>query len=602
MRFFSSPLRAAVLVLLLLPLAGTDRALQTAAAEVSNEARTPGEIFERKPSIHECMAYVARDLKARWEADTKQPPAVLLLVVDPTTSMKNEIAELRSGLEVAWSEGPKGMRIGVYGVGAQEYAEPSRLPTDSNSALSALSFLPLDGPKNVHAEIRGAAKLLRKVNGGPKAMLFVSEEGGEGEDDVEATRDAVLDSEAAFYCIAGESAFERCWIQDYEPRPGLEAAGLSERYNPLPRKKTKNALYMGGDTAFGLVPYRWEFDLAQTEFYWVRPPKYPVPSGYGYWSLATLAYSSGGRYFVFDFAQAALNKRQQRKRKSLYDYTRLAMVAPDLRPRSKILKSLNKDWRAHAIVRIWQHLANEATPIIGTLGTLERRGASLQPRPARPLRSTANPRQWYTDLDEVREAKELCKSRIKMVEEALKWWSTANGREREEKAGEDPLKERLEADFQFLGVQLKKVQFHWYEALSALDTITELDVTYREVQIRPGPIAAGVALPRRRVDLKSEERNARFAEVMLAQQRLARKFPRTPWALCLQKGHLLSFSKNVRIVEQEPERRRPETNPKDGEGDRKREPKPKPKPPRPSAPPPPGPRPGSGAGGPTTGG
>jgi len=602
MRSFSGPLRAAALALALLPLIGPSAAVPTAHAEVSNEARTPAEIYERKNSIHECLEYVAGDLKARWEADTDQAPAVLLLAVDPSTSMRNELVQLRSGLDVAWRAGPKGMKIGVYGIAVEEYAEPSRLPTDSDSALSALSFLPLDGPKNIHAEIRAAAKLLRKVEGGPKALLLVTEEGGEGEDDVEATRNAVLDSEAAFYCIAGEAAFERCWILDYQPRSGFEAAGLTERYNPLPRRKTKNAIYLGGDTAFGLVPYRWEMNLAQTEFRWVSPPNYPVPSGFGYWPLATLAYSSGGRYFVFDFAEAALNKRQQRRRKSLYEYSRLAMVAPDLRPRSKVLKSLNKDWRAHAIVRIWQHLANEATPIVQTLGTLERRGSSLQTRPTRALRSQTNPRAWYTDLDEVREAKELCKSRIEKLHEALKWWSTANGREREEKPGEDPLKERLEADFQFLGVQLKKVHFHWHEALAALETITELDVTYREVQIRPGPISVGVSMPRRKVDLETDERNARFAEVMLAQQRMARKFPSTPWSVCLQKGVLLTFSKNVKIVEQVPERgTRPERKPRGGDG-KKPKPKPKPKPRTPPPPPPPGPRPGSGTGGPTTGG
>ena len=47
--------------------------------------------------------------------------------------------------------------------------------------------------------------------------LFVSSD-AEGEDDVEDTRDELLDAGAAFYCIAPEAAFERCWLEDWNPR------------------------------------------------------------------------------------------------------------------------------------------------------------------------------------------------------------------------------------------------------------------------------------------------------------------------------------------------------------------------------------------------
>ena len=61
---------------------------QPAHGEVASEARTPGEIYERKKHLGEIVRYVAKDLKARWEADKEQPPAELLLVIDPTTSQR----------------------------------------------------------------------------------------------------------------------------------------------------------------------------------------------------------------------------------------------------------------------------------------------------------------------------------------------------------------------------------------------------------------------------------------------------------------------------------------------------------------------------------
>jgi len=429
-------------------------------------------------------------------------------------------------------------------------------------------------------------------------MLLLSQQGGEGADDVEKTRDVLFDADIAFYCIAGEAAFERSWRQTFEPRPELVDAGLVERQHPQPRRKKKGELYYGGETAFGLVPYAWEFDLAQSEFFWVRPPLYPVPSGFGYWSLATLAYTSGGRYFIFDFPSKELSKRQNKRRMSLYEYSRMTLVAPDLRPRTKVLKSLSKDWRAQAIVQIWQTLADEKTPIIQALGTIERRGRALVMRPARPVRSAANPRAWYEDMSHVREAKDLIQKRIDVVERVVGWWRSANAKERTARPGADPLGERIEADFQLLGVNLKKVRFQLFEALAALDSIRKLDVTYRRARILPRRIMSGLKLPAKRVDLGSEDRNHRFADVVLAQRRIANRLAGTPWALSLQKGNLKTFGKDVRLIEEPPTL--PTPKPPRGKG--KGKPKAPVLPPTPPPRPPDGPRPGSGSGGPVTGG
>ncbi len=608
-----SPWKTASALLLPLLLLGLGDRVRPARAEGSSEARTSAEIFERKQRVAQCLVYVARDLKTRWEADRTQPPAELVLVIDPTTTMNDEIAAIRAALKDVWLEGPAGLRVGVYGIRADVWAAPSRVPNDADGQLASLAFLPVDGPRNLLAGLRDAADRFAQSGEGPKALLLISQAYEGSEDDVEATRDAIMDSGAAFYCICGEAGFERAWLQEFQARdyPDL---GITERYNPRPRKRKANALYYGGEVAFGLIPYRWEFDLAQADFVWVRPPRYPVPSGFGFWPLATLCYTSGGRYFVYDFTLPANHPSRRaprdpkkkkkgwwkRRRKTTYDYSRLSLLAPDLRPRARILKSMNKDWRVQTIVRIWERLANDALPVLQRLGALERRGSTLVTRPERPVRSQPPALTWFEDMRDVKKAQGFVRDRLAAVETTIKWWESANGRERKAKPGADPLDERIEADFQLLGVQLRKVRFHHNEALAALATIKPLDVTYRRARILPQPFMIGVTMPKQKVDLKDDVRNARWAEVFLAQARVARKYPNTPWSAVLKKGWMMTFRKDVQIIPQERRVRRTRPEAREGEGDGAKGKKPRPKP-TPRPPPPPGPRPGSGGGGPVTG-
>ncbi|MHC5011626.1 MAG: hypothetical protein ACYTG6_11880, partial [Planctomycetota bacterium] len=439
-----------ILVLLpLLALVARGAGLRPVTADVSSEARTPAEVYERRGHLADCIVYVAKDLRVRYEADPDRGPAVLMLVVDPTPTLADELKVLGEALAEVWREGPEGLRVGVMGAMA-EYSEPSGIRRQAESALAGLAFLPAPGPKNIHEWVRqGARQLGREASRGPKALLLVTEE-GEGEHDVEATRDVLLERDISFYAIAPEAAFERCWMRTFTPREHPDA-GLTETFHPAPRPRAAGALFYGGDTAFELVPYKWEFDLAQAEFVWVRPPRYPVPSGFGYWSLATLAYSTGGRYFIYDFTSSPTRGRTRGRRDHrtlLYDYSRMNLVAPDLRPRRRILKDLAADWRAETIIRIWGHLADEANPVLQSIGTLERVGGSLAMRPARPVRSTANPEPWYYDMGDVREAIELVRGRLNAVEQALKWWSSANARARTPRGESNPLQERIEADFQ----------------------------------------------------------------------------------------------------------------------------------------------------------
>lgn len=576
-------------------LLGLFAALPGRIAWTDGAARTPAETYERKSSIRDCLVHVAADLAARQKALALPGPAQLVIVLDTTSSMNNEVAAIRAALAEMWEAGPPGLEVGVYGVLAQGPLMPTRIPGRVESALERFAFIPEDGPRNILAEVRAALPLLAKDVRGPRAVLLVSEEAGEAEDDVEATRDALYTADAAFYAIAAEAAFERAWNQPFAPRD-CPKQQLTERYDPAPRRMERGTLFFGGDAAFGLVPYLWEGGLAQTEFHWVRPPSYPVPSGFGYWSLGSLANSSGGRYFVFDFPRGVVTDAAQAKRTTLYDYGRLSLLAPDLRPRAKILKDLARDPRCTTILRIWEHLANDALPILRDAATLERRGASVVTRPTRRIDGGQVQGLWYTGMDDVARARKRVAERHAAVETALSWWEGTQAKGPPPRTGPlDPLSERLEANFQLMGVQLRKVECSWRDALLAIDSIEPLDLSHRQVRIVPRPIHFGTRLPAKPLERGDEKLDARLAELLLMQSRFAERYAGTPWALLLEKGWIVGWQKDVQLLEDE---RRPKPTPS-----RKQE-EPAPElPPQPPPPPPaPGPKPGSGGAGPTTGG
>lgn len=573
--------------------------LRPAAAAPAGAARTPAEVYERRARAGDAIAYAVGDLKAR--AGT--PPAgdcALLLVVDATRSLANDLPGLGLALEDAFREGPAGLHVGVLAAGGDS-TPPSMVRSRALGALEALARVPVEGPKNLLAEVRrGIGVLARTEVAGPKALLLVSEEGGDGEDDVEATRDALLEAGIAFYALAGEAAFERGWVLG-EPARKDAAGTWVERFSPEVRKR-ELTLYFGGEVAWPLVPYRWEADLAATEFLWVAPPRYPLPSGFGYWPLASLAYTSGGRYFLHDFSAPQLPAGQSTRRTTLYDPSRLALVAPDLRPRARVLRDLARDGRARVVVRTWERLADEAVPLVGALGTLEAAGATLVARPVRALRSVAAPPAWHASEDDLQASRAWIAARVAVLEACLREWEQEDGRVREEVPGASPLLERLEADFLLLGVQLRCARFHLGELQAALDSVRPLDITQRRVRLVAEPIVLSPASPglRRGIDLGEPARTRRLAELVMTMERLRSRFDQTPWSLLVEKAPLRTWRKDVQIVEDEPEARRPEPEPRPARGGTPPQ-APKP-PPTPPPPPPAGPRPGSGGGGPTTGG
>ena len=594
MRAWPLPLRIAARALLpglALVAAGT-----LPPATAANEARTAAETYERKGRLADCLVYVAKDLGARAEQAGTDDPPKLLLVLDTTRSMANELEALKGALDEAWAEGPSSLRVGVMGIRLDAYLAPTRMDKHVKGMLDRLALTPVEGQRNVMAAVREAAGLIRAEGGdGPRAILLVTQEGGETEEDVEATRDAVFDSGAAFYCVAGEAAFEHAWTQPFQPREDAKL-GLTERFDPSPRRIDDGSLWYGSEVAYPLIPYAWEGSFAQTSFNWVSPPAYPAPSGFGYWHLATLAFTSGGRYFIFDFPGKVLPKGVAARRTTMYDMSRLSQLAPDLRPRSTILKQMKKDARATTIVRIWEHLANEAVPLIQEIGTLERRGG-LSSRPVRSISGRLPYVGWFEDLDDVKKAKRAVQERVRALDDALKWWNTTAGRAVTPREGViDSLDARIEADFRLLGVQLLKARFHWGELLATIESVEPLDVTYRRVRFAPRVLFSRFRVPDPPPDTGDAERNALLASFILAQRDMQEDYASTPWSLMLEKGWTSTFTKIVEIVERDPPK--PTKPPKPGDGD----PAPAPPPKKPPSPPPAGPRPGSGSGGPTTGG
>lgn len=566
------------------------------------------DVYERnKPSVRECVIHVARDLKDRaaaWPgraAGSEGPGAVLCFVVDPTTSLARALLDLREALVDAVTEGPRGLKLGVLGVACEDVPPGPIGP--ARDALTVLSATPLDGQKNLLESVREAAGAMHVPATEPRAIVLVTREGGDGEDDVEGTRAELLARGIAFYSIAPEAAFERPWEYDFKDRP-VPDLGITQRWTPLPRRRVRGELFYGADVAFGLVPYEWElreFPLAQTQFDFGVPGRFPCPSGFGYWCLATLSWSTGGRAFVYDFARGGGTAAAETHGAPLYDHGFLNLFAPDLRPRQDVLRALGDERKAQAIVRIWEFLADEEAPIVLDHGTLERVGQSLVARPMRPVRSGTDFEGRYASAKEVAKAKERALERKRRVEQALVWWTDEAKRETTP-TGEspDPLRRRTEADFDLLGFQLQKVRFHWGEILAALD---EIDLRVfdgeKKVHLVPVPLAAGVRSLREDLKFLGLDRAAAFVDATVTGRRVAAKYHGTPWALFVGKGGFVS----VKAVVEEP-RPPPPERPARPERPEKPEKPPKGPPPKPEpkGPPPPPRRPSSGGAGEKTDG
>ena len=588
-----------------------------ARAGATTEAKNPADVYERnRTSLKDIVIHVVKDLKVRAEAwGGRTPPAVtpnspagtaspapagpgatFVLVVDPTSSMKDELIELREALIDAIAEGPRDLKVGVLGAAA-EWTPPGHVG-DARGALTVLATVPFDGAKNLLEAVRQAATALRAPATEPRAILLVTKEGGDAEDDVETTRDLLKERGVAFYSVAREAAFERPWDYDFVAKtvPDLE---LTQRWNPTTRHSAKGEMFYGGDVGFGLVPYLWELKdapLAQAEFSWGRG-RFPVPSGFGYWPLASLSWTTGGRCFVYNFRAPGARSKEQDRLLELYDLGFLNLFAPDLRPRAELLRAMSQDKRATTIVKIWEYCAEEEAPLVLDHGTVERAGQSLVARPMLPVRSATAFETSYALESQVTKAKAVALERQRRAEQALSWWTDVAKREvTPSGATIDPLTRRVEANFDLLGAQLLKVRFHWGEIRAALETIKPemVDGDHRTGLV-PVTIAVGYTQTRAGGTLEGDAREAGFIDLLATLQRIAKKYHGTPWSLIVEKGYVSTIL--TRTIDTRP---RPEPpQPKGAEP-----PKQRPMPPRvpeaKPAPPPPPERPGSGSGSSTT--
>jgi hypothetical protein len=364
----------------------------------------------------------------------------------------------------------------------------------------------------------------------------------------------------------------------------------------MPRTARSGELYQGGDVAFGLVPYEWEFQglrFAQTQFSWGGPGTFPPPSGFGVWCLATLSWSTGGKCFVHNFRAPGARSPTQDRHLTLYDMGFLNLFAPDPRPRAEILKALAGMKRARVLVKIWEHLAAEEAPVIRDHGTLEIDRGGLAPRPAIPVRSNTYLNLVFREFAEVERALETARARRARVEEAVAWWVDDARRETTPVSDGDldPLRQRVEANFDLLGFQLVKVRFHWGEVIAALESIRADEFRDDRVEIRlfPRVIARG-ARPMGSERLPDSARTGAFLAALASGRRIVARYHDTPWAAVVDRGETWTIEKAYRQVDPRPPPPPSKGNP----------PKPAPRQPPPAPPPPQ--RPNSGVGGDTTGG
>ncbi len=575
-------------------------AVGAVGAPAGVDARSPADVYERsRGSLKEVMVHVARDLKVRadtWPVRATTPAggpgATLVLVVDPTTSLLPELAEMAAALPDVVSEGPRGLQVGVLGASA-EWTAPGPASAASG-ALTVLRMAPLDGPKNLLDAVREAAERLPSPAPCPRAILLVSREGGDGEDDVETTRDLLRERGVAFYSVCREAGFERPWDLDFEPVE-VPDLGLTQRWNPLPRRHAKGELFYGCEVAFGLVPCHWELraaPFAQAEFTWGGTKRFPVPSGFGYYALATLSWSSGGRCFVYNFRAPGARGKSQDPHVELYDLGFLNLFAPDLRPRSDVLKDLEKDPRAKMILKIWELLSDEEAAVILDKPSLEKGSSGLSPRPLMPVRSVLDIEPILETEEHLQTSKEVANEHLKRIEKALDMWKTEV--RKDVPPPREPLGRRIEADFDLLGFQLLKMRFHWGEVMAAYSRITPDDVDGRHRTIvLPFPIAMGAVPPKERITLGDPLRETMLKEAMATGRHVTDKYRGTPWALVVEKGGFFSASPHTDDIRPYAP---PPREPPSGESE-----KPPPKPPPPPPPPPKGERPSSAGDGPTTG-
>ena len=346
------------------------------------------DVYERtKPSLKACLIHVAGDLKdraarvARACARGRRARRRALSRRRPDVEPQSSLLEMREALAEVAANGPPGLSIGVLGAACED-SPPGPASRAARDALTG-ARRPSRSTGRRTCSRRCATRRVRLHMPAtePRAVVLVTREGGDGEDDVEGTRDLLKERGVAFYSIAPEAAFERPWDYDFKDRP-VPDLGLTQRWTPLAKRRDRRASCSSGCDvgvrARALRVGAREFPLAQTEFHVRRAAGgSPARRGFGYWSLATLSCTSGGRCFVYDFARgggsaAARGERRAALRLRVPQPLR-ARPAP---PTGRAARALGEP-QATAIVRVWEFLADEEAPVVLDHGTLERAGASL---------------------------------------------------------------------------------------------------------------------------------------------------------------------------------------------------------------------------------
>jgi|688.fasta_scaffold03548_10 hypothetical protein len=276
-----------------------------------------------------------------FEEPAGSQPRTVLLCLDASASLAGTgIAEAIESVLAARSADLGRLKVGVHRVGAREAL---LAPTDDRAAIAAAVRAALQQPDDAVQDLCLDLRTLAQSLGsraGERAILLVSLENGDAENDLEGTLARLKGTKTRLHALTDESY--------------LSDSYWAERSYTEPPKDCE---WHGGDSAVIDVPYGWLFQLSN--------PNEATPSGFGSWAISRLVANSGGRLFLYQASSPAGHQciaigtclfcnndhiaGTEFHRKPL-----LEPLAPSLASRKEVLEAIGGDPWAKATATAWR--------------------------------------------------------------------------------------------------------------------------------------------------------------------------------------------------------------------------------------------------------
>lgn len=272
-------------------------------------------------------------------------PRTLMLLVDASASLSS--TGLAEAVEGALANRPSDLgrlKVGVYKVGAREaLLSPSDDREAIVAAVRAALAKPDDSIQDLCSELRTLSQALG-ARSGERAILLVSLENGDAENDLEGTVTKLRATKTKLFALADESYLSDSYWAEHS-------------YTIPPR----DCEMFGGDNAVIDVPFGWLFQLGN--------PNEATPSGFGSYALSRLVAQSGGRLFLYQASSPAGHQcaatgtclfcnndhiaGAEFHRKPLVE-----PLAPLLAPRKDVLEAIGNDPWAKSTAIAWRAALN----------------------------------------------------------------------------------------------------------------------------------------------------------------------------------------------------------------------------------------------------